>query len=119
MFYCCVSFFFKETATHEIYTCCTTLSLHDVLPIYARLRRHGCQSGTPDLRRVEDAVCARLRQLRLRSLEPGPRDDEQVGPKRPSRQRHVQRSEEHTSELQSLMRNASAVFCLKKKQNSP
>src|SRR3546814_3671274 len=27
------------------------------------------------------------------------------------------RSEEHTSELQSLMRTASAVFCLKKKNN--
>src|SRR3546814_8397828 len=26
------------------------------------------------------------------------------------------RSEEHTSELQSLMRNTSAVFCLKKKK---
>src|SRR3546814_7707259 len=30
---------------------------------------------------------------------------------------HV-RSEEHTSELQSLMRNSYAVFCLKKKKNS-
>src|SRR3546814_2530409 len=29
-----------------------------------------------------------------------------------------QRSEEHTSELQSLMRISYAVFCLKKKQNS-
>src|SRR3546814_9907026 len=28
------------------------------------------------------------------------------------------RSEEHTSELQSLMRNPYAVFCLKKKQNT-
>src|SRR3546814_1035185 len=28
----------------------------------------------------------------------------------------VQRSEEHTSELQSLMRNSSAVFCLKNKK---
>src|SRR3546814_3339456 len=28
----------------------------------------------------------------------------------------VARSEEHTSELQSLMRNSSAVFCLKKKK---
>src|SRR3546814_8870893 len=28
-----------------------------------------------------------------------------------------QRSEEHTSELQSLMRNSYAVFCLKKKTN--
>src|SRR3546814_4914162 len=27
------------------------------------------------------------------------------------------RSEEHTSELQSLMRSSYAVFCLKKKQN--
>src|SRR3546814_2701700 len=29
--------------------------------------------------------------------------------------RGAQRSEEHTSELQSLMRNSYAVFCLKKK----
>src|SRR3546814_4169073 len=33
-------------------------------------------------------------------------------PRRPG-----QRSEEHTSELQSLMRNTYAVFCLKKKKN--
>src|SRR3546814_3713169 len=30
---------------------------------------------------------------------------------------HPSRSEEHTSELQSLMRNSYAVFCLKKKKN--
>src|SRR3546814_2495502 len=30
----------------------------------------------------------------------------------------AQRSEEHTSELQSLMRISYAVFCLKKKQSS-
>src|SRR3546814_8920854 len=29
------------------------------------------------------------------------------------------RSEEHTSELQSLMRNSYAVFCLTKKNNKP
>src|SRR3546814_2536669 len=29
------------------------------------------------------------------------------------------RSEEHTSELQSLMRNSYAVFCLKKKKTKP
>src|SRR3546814_8168104 len=29
---------------------------------------------------------------------------------------NVQRSEEHTSELQSLMRSSYAVFCLKKKK---
>src|SRR3546814_7636382 len=32
--------------------------------------------------------------------------------------RHIKRSEEHTSELQSLMRISYAVFCLKKKQQS-
>src|SRR3546814_1308572 len=31
----------------------------------------------------------------------------------------VDRSEEHTSELQSLMRISYAVFCLKKKKNKP
>src|SRR3546814_4184488 len=31
---------------------------------------------------------------------------------------HIVRSEEHTSELQSLMRNSYAVFCLKKKTNT-
>src|SRR3546814_7172697 len=31
--------------------------------------------------------------------------------------RNVRRSEEHTSELQSLMRISYAVFCLKKKNN--
>src|SRR3546814_8430177 len=30
----------------------------------------------------------------------------------------TRRSEEHTSELQSLMRNSYAVFCLKKKKKS-
>src|SRR3546814_3979318 len=34
------------------------------------------------------------------------------------RQVHGQRSEEHTSELQSLMRISYAVFCLKKKKRS-
>src|SRR3546814_3114591 len=33
--------------------------------------------------------------------------------------RVIQRSEEHTSELQSLMRISYAVFCLKKKKNKP
>src|SRR3546814_3824850 len=32
--------------------------------------------------------------------------------------RNLDRSEEHTSELKSLMRNSYAVFCLKKKKKS-
>src|SRR3546814_5447221 len=37
---------------------------------------------------------------------------------RPARTAAAPRSEEHTSELQSLMRNSYAVFCLKQKTNS-
>src|SRR3546814_2928793 len=55
----------------------------------------------------------------------GPRrvDQHRRGKDRPRQVAHFgmaqaagQRSEEHTSELQSLMRNSYAVFCLKKKK---
>src|SRR3546814_6652160 len=36
----------------------------------------------------------------------------------PEGMRQTERSEEHTSELQSLMRISYAVFCLKKKRNN-
>src|SRR3546814_4531521 len=39
-------------------------------------------------------------------------------PDRPGRFGMVGRSEEHTSELQSLMRTSYAVFCLKKKTHN-
>src|SRR3546814_2823073 len=38
-----------------------------------------------------------------------------LSPNRPPHNRFLPRSEEHTSELQSLMRISYAVFCLKKK----
>src|SRR3546814_8246447 len=40
-----------------------------------------------------------------------------AGSLRPAPRRRL-RSEEHTSELQSLMRNSYAVFCLKKKKHT-
>src|SRR3546814_3836438 len=45
-------------------------------------------------------------------------DGEDIGRRRPRAQRTQIRSEEHTSELQSLMRISYAVFCLKKKKNT-
>src|SRR3546814_1584833 len=48
------------------------------------------------------------------------RDDERYQHRRPGerRRRGAGRSEEHTSELQSLMRISYAVFCLKKKKKT-
>src|SRR3546814_6255205 len=53
----------------------------------------------------------RLREIdrELNRLAKRMKDAQVVDPRR-------QRSEEHTSELQSLMRNSYAVFCLKKKK---
>src|SRR3546814_3116934 len=85
------------------------------------------QARQPDLRHVRasvstggvppvDDVTRRLRALRIRV-------DCLFGPRRwlagisPSTGGRHGRSEEHTSELQSLLRISYAVFCLKKKTN--
>src|SRR3546814_1802717 len=67
-------------------------------------------------------------QIDLHDMEPGLMRDLQIGLARADRgigDQHVDaaaarqhRSEEHTSELQSLMRISYAVFCLKKKRNN-
>src|SRR3546814_10706870 len=45
-------------------------------------------------------------------------DDAPMAPEQMDMLRGVSRSEEHTSELQSLMRISYAVFCLKKKKKT-
>src|SRR3546814_8854460 len=83
-------------------------------------------SGTGDARRFRDDAQSQSAEprlldgfgpqdrspLRLRSDQGRFAQDRQ----RPARLQCV-RSEEHTSELQSLMRISYAVFCLKKKKN--
>src|SRR3546814_4193490 len=78
-----------------------------------------------DLAALADAVMAvRARQRVLRSQPRGQRGIRRArgGVLEPRRRadegayREVVRSEEHTSELQSLMRISYAVFCLKKKK---
>src|SRR5213083_1592249 len=78
-----VRFFFNDTAPPEIYTTANTLSLHDALPI----------SGHRDVVRPD--------------LRPGRRQGRTRGALHDPR-----RSEEHTSELQSLAVISYAVFCL-------
>src|SRR3546814_7421276 len=46
----------------------------------------------------------------------GAKSNQQVAPPVPAKPASEIRSEEHTSELQSLMRTSYAVFCLKKKK---
>src|SRR3546814_5130768 len=70
-----------------------------------------------------DAVLAagerRLQREKVDHLREGERDHGEIDALAADRQRaddQAQRSEEHTSELQSLMRISYAVFCLKKKR---
>src|SRR3546814_3850570 len=62
----------------------------------------------------EDLQRHRDRRERHRQLQPAPARGEVVAAHQVPR---ADRSEEHTSELQSLMRISYAVFCLKKKNN--
>src|SRR3546814_958849 len=114
MVLCC----FKSTATTEIYTYLHPLALHDALPI-ARCavmttssewvtpgrKQQGTRMYHPDLIRHPDSCPALVLNADYTPLSYYPLS---VWP-------WQTRSEEHTSELQSLMRISYAVFCLKKK----
>src|SRR3546814_9986764 len=115
-------FFFNDTATTEIYTYGHTLSLHDSLPIFKphlgkiqlqQLRPADVSSwlqklvasgnlSTRSIRHAHGVLSTALRHAAAIEIV----------------ERSVARSEEHTSELQSLMRISYAVFCLKKKNNT-
>src|SRR3546814_2664446 len=138
-------FFFNDTATTEIYTYGHTLSLHDALPICrVDLPRHvrqvevalGAQVVHDGSQRAHGAVrtaraggdalpVAGVLHARLGADGPALAVLVAVAHalRRQVDQRPVEvvaeggpRSEEHTSELQSLMRISYAVFCLKKKK---
>src|SRR3546814_1029028 len=63
--------------------------------------------------------CHVLRTLEpVRNMELHPRGDMVATQNEDTDLLRPTRSEEHTSELQSLMRNSYAVFCLKKKKKN-
>src|SRR3546814_2878156 len=97
-----MDFFFNDTATTEIYTYGHTLSLHDALPILSR--------------KAQTASSRSVRPVNRRRSTSTNTPKSYVAS---SNCRKSARSEEHTSELQSLMRISYAVFCLKKKTNIP
>src|SRR3546814_9997909 len=71
-------------------------------------------ASRPSIRSVPSSAARSPAMILLRVDFPAP-----FSPTRPCTEpgsmRRSMRSEEHTSELQSLMRNSYAVFCLKKK----
>src|SRR3546814_19208664 len=98
-------FFFNDTATTEIYTYGHTLSLHDALPISHRSSRESREPVDMSEAGRWPTIVAILCVAFLTFIAGG--FTMYVG---------SFRSEEHTSELQSLMRISYAVFCLKKKK---
>src|SRR3546814_3619560 len=101
-----MTFFCDDTATTETYTYLHTLSPHGALPMFVERRRHHrrARAAAPRLdghfhfqSTAFSVVWSVDRRERNEPL-----------------QRWRPRSEEHTSELQSLMRTSYAVFCLKK-----
>src|SRR3546814_8892488 len=134
VFFYSLFFFFNDTATTEIYTSDTLFPYTTLFRSPLRQQRdhrpaHAAVPAARGARRGADPVGG----LRARCHRGAPehRSDRgaprrQRNPRRPAQRRlRVQRgrrrdprSEEHTSELQSLMRISYAVFCLKKKKQS-
>src|SRR3546814_2671174 len=102
-------FVFNGSATTEIYTYGHTLSLHDALPLSGS-RSSVFASRPAQVRRMLTLPTAGNSACAARAARARPTKstvDFSAG--------RSKRSEEHTSELQSLMRISYAVFCLKKK----
>src|SRR3546814_5652392 len=99
-----------------------TLSLHDALPIERRTRSFGwTYDFTTGRFAPADPIPDWLTECRERAAQFAGIAPEQLVqalliPYAPGAA--IGRSEEHTSELQSLMRISSAVFCLKKKNKN-
>src|SRR3546814_2445413 len=77
--------------------------IEDEAPGSVQARQDGLRHGATDLTAMEGAAVPIEALLRVDQIR-------WIG--------QCDRSEEHTSELQSLMRNSYAVFCLKKKKKT-
>src|SRR3546814_10291133 len=89
----------------------------DTLFPYTTLFRSRLRTGGRSRRDVRNAVASR--RIDRVHFGPDPRDRGSDQPSCPQcHDRGIERSEEHTSELQSLMRISYAVFCLKKKTHN-
>src|SRR3546814_1869040 len=115
-------FFFNDTAATEIYTDCHTLSRPAALPIWRGLASGAMISAASSLTASSTAALTTPAVAAHSHPRGVPRRMitllRSVGTKAAGTVSGTRgRSEEHTSELQSLMRLSYAVFCLKKKKN--
>src|SRR3546814_3446454 len=109
-------FFCNDTATTEIYTDRHPLSLPDALPICNTRSIPGHFSHKEHVTNLAAKVVLKVQFRAGQMTEQVHHVDRQ---NRCFNGGHPRgRSEEHTSELQSLMRISYAVFCLKKKQKN-
>src|SRR3546814_2129365 len=129
-------------ATTHIITYSHTLSLHDALPIclIEALADHDAEAqrliasmleheyrdgladipGVPTLQRNAALILAGLLiASRVNPVLAAPMRNQPKRSLSDTSARCTSRSEEHTSELQSLMRTSYAVFCLKKNKDIP
>src|SRR3546814_3840320 len=96
----------------------TTLSRYAVLQIGHHHADAGLAVGAAVLRQaVVDQHVAERDPLAFEHLQHEPVRAVERRPREALRTQSILRSEEHTSELQSLMRISYAVFCLKKQKN--
>src|SRR3546814_18693440 len=120
-----ICLFVKYTETTETYTYLHTLAPHDALPSGSWRATESYMASLAALAALvaawaeDDAREAALTALpgqleQAFALDWSPA----VAAFRGATNLFVLRSEEHTSELQSLMRISYAVFCLKKKKNT-
>src|SRR3546814_7103985 len=99
-------FFFNDTATTEIYT-------YDTLFPYTTLFRSADGSAVLNVPSILTAIGSPSEIIRRSFLA----NSRAIASAKLRATNSSIRSEEHTSELQSLMRISYAVFCLKKKKH--
>src|SRR3546814_8073013 len=98
--------------------CSSDLREREVMITQDEAVRHEIVRRVDEIEHLTDGPIVRVLHLLLPQPEPlGRRGPAEKGEGLRQHEREIdrQRSEEHTSELQSLMRISSAVFCLKKK----
>src|SRR3546814_4283476 len=111
----CLYVFINDTATTKIYTDGHTLSRHDALPIYPVAWYEGTTMSSGRQMLLADHQGSIVSMADAGGALAGINSYDEWGVPDVGNSGRFQRSEEHTSELQSLMRISYAVFCLQKK----